>query len=383
MNVQVVGCSHHSTPVDVRERLAFSLEQSRSALDVFRRQFPNAEAVLLSTCNRVELYTASENGHGPTPLEIAEFLARFHDVELEQIRPHLYDRSGEAAVRHLFMVASSLDSMVVGEAQILGQVKQAYQLASQREIAGPVIHAAFQAALKTARRVAAETTIQQRRISIPSVAVADFAQQIFERFDDKHTLLIGAGEMAEETLRYLKAQGAREVTVINRSPDRAVELAARWGGRARAWADLLQALGVADLVISTTGSGEPIVTLAQFLAVEPARKPNTVHPRPCRTSRFRPRHRPATRGLSVFGRRLAANVREKPPRTGQRNAPCDTDRRGRDRPSHGRPSPPGHRAHDPAAPTRLGETKRRGTLTALPQTLGVGRPFTGRDPSGV
>ncbi len=276
MNVQVVGCSHHSTPVDVRERLAFSLEQSRSALDVFRRQFPNAEAVLLLTCNRVELYTASENGHGPTPLEIAEFLARFHDVELEQIRPHLYDRSGEAAVRHLFMVASSLDSMVVGEAQILGQVKQAYQLASQREIAGPVIHAAFQAALKTARRVAAETTIQQRRISIPSVAVADFAQQIFERFDDKHTLLIGAGEMAEETLRYLKAQGAREVTVINRSPDRAVELAARWGGRARAWADLLQALGVADLVISTTGSGEPIVTLAQFLAVEPARESRTL-----------------------------------------------------------------------------------------------------------
>jgi len=124
--------------------------------------------------------------------------------------------------------------------------------------------------------VAAETTIRQRRISIPSVAVVDFAQQIFERFDDKHTLLIGAGEMAEETLRYLKTQGAREITVINRSSDRAAELATRWGGRVRAWADLPRSLSVADLVISTTGSEEPIVTLAQFLAVEPAREGRTL-----------------------------------------------------------------------------------------------------------
>jgi glutamyl-tRNA reductase len=139
-----------------------------------------------------------------------------------------------------------------------------------------VLHAAFQAARKTARRVATETAIQQRRISIPSVAVADFARQIFERFDDKNTLVVGAGEMAEETLLYLQDQGAADVTVINRSPERAAELAGRWGGRALPWEALPAAVAAADLVISAAGAREPIVTLQQFLAVEPARQGRTL-----------------------------------------------------------------------------------------------------------
>jgi glutamyl-tRNA reductase len=130
--------------------------------------------------------------------------------------------------------------------------------------------------LKTARRIAAETMLQQRRVSLPSIAVADFAQQIFERFDDKNTLIIGAGEMAEETLRYLRDEGIQDVAVINRSPGRAVELAQRWHGRAIPWEQLFEALTAADLVISTTGAPEPIVRFEQFLRIEAGRQQRTL-----------------------------------------------------------------------------------------------------------
>lgn len=268
MNVQVVGCSHHGTSISVRERLAFTPEEASEALDRWRRVFPKVEAVLLSTCNRVELYSATENADPPRYEQVAGFLARFHELDPTEVFEQLYRYDGEEAVRHLFTVACSLDSMVVGEPQILSQVKQAYQLATQRDNTGPLTHSAFQAALRVARRVATETAIHQRRVSIPSVAVADFAQQIFERFDDKQALVIGAGEMAEETLRYLKDEGVREITVVNRSLERAGELAGRWEGRALPWDRLGEALGTADLVISTTGAGKPVVTLEDFQQIE-------------------------------------------------------------------------------------------------------------------
>jgi glutamyl-tRNA reductase len=220
----------------------------------------------------VELYTARESGDGPVRPALAGFLADCRGLDVGQLDPHLYEQADEAAVRHLFTVAASLDSMVVGEPQILAQVKLAYQTATEQETAGPLLHAAFQASLKAARRVAGETALHQRRVSIPSVAVADFAQQIFEHFGDKHALVIGAGEMAEETLLYLRDQGVREVTVVNRSPARSEELAARWQGRSRPWGELLQALATADLVISTTGADEPIVTAEAFRSVEEVRQ---------------------------------------------------------------------------------------------------------------
>ena len=270
MSFQVVGCSHRNTPLAVRERLSFSETQTRRAIAELRQTFPRLEVVLLSTCNRVELYVAGEEGL-PSPQQIADFLGQFHGIPPPEILEHLYSRDGEEAVRHLFTVASSLDSMVIGEPQILSQVKQAYQLATEAQGDGPLLDGLFQAAAKVARRVAGETAIHQRRVSIPSVAVADFAQQIFERFDDKKTLVIGAGEMAEETLRYLRDQGARDLTVINRHHDRARELAQRWQGRAVSWDCLPASLAEADLVISTTGAEEPIVTLERFAAVESAR----------------------------------------------------------------------------------------------------------------
>lgn len=272
MKVQMLGCSHHHSSVAVRERLAFSPEQACQALETFRQRFPDAEAVLLSTCNRTEIYTAGDDGHRvPSHQEIAEFLAGFHGVNMYEVFDDLFERTGEDAVRHLFCVAASLDSMVVGEPQILSQVKQAYQLATDRDATGPLTHTIFQAALRVARRVASETSINQSRVSIPSVAVGEFAKQIFARFDDKRVLLIGAGEMAEETLRYLTDEGVRQVTVINRSFERAQDLAARWQGTALGWDRLMEQLGAADLVVSTTGATEPIVTLAQFRHVEAAR----------------------------------------------------------------------------------------------------------------
>ncbi len=273
MTIQVLGCSHREAPISIRERFAFSADEARCALDRLRGEFPKVESVLLSTCNRVELYTATANGGAPTSQQIAAFLARCCGADLDEVLEHFSERVGHDAVQHLFLVASSLDSMVVGEPQILAQVKQAYQLATQQATAGPLTHAAFQAAVKVARRVANETAIHQRRVSIPSVAVADFARQIFERFDDKKTLVIGAGEMAEETLRYLKNEGAADIAVVNRSFSRAAELAERWSGRALEWDRLAEALAEADLVVSTTGAPEAIVTGEQFAAIERRRGP--------------------------------------------------------------------------------------------------------------
>jgi glutamyl-tRNA reductase len=271
MNVQVVGCSHHSTSIAIRERLAFRAEQTGEALDHWRRVFRETEAVLLSTCNRVEVYAAGEAAVAPSGEQVAGFLARFHKLDPTEVAPHLYHYAGQEAVRHLFTVAASLDSMVVGEPQILAQVKEAYQAAVEHDNAGPLLHAAFQAAIHVARRVAAETTIHQRRVSIPSVAVADFAQQIFERFDDKQTLVIGGGEMAEETLRYLCNAGVRRITVVNRHFDRASQLAGQWSGLARPWEELPDAIAEADLVISTTASGGPIVSADAYRRIEASR----------------------------------------------------------------------------------------------------------------
>lgn len=273
MKLRMVGCSHQNTPIELRERLAFAECQMEGALSRLRERFPDTESVLISTCNRVEVYTASNaEEFSPSHDQLVDFLAEFHGLPAPQIFPALLQRTEAAVVRHLFMVASSLDSMVVGEAQILSQVKHAYELARTAGNAGPLTNAFFQAAIRVAKRVANETAINQRRVSIPSVAVADFAAQIFERFDDKQVLAIGAGEMGEETLRYLIGEGAREITIVNRSPERAERLASRVGGRAMAWEHLAKCLVAADVVIGTTGSSEPILTAAQFRPIHQQRQ---------------------------------------------------------------------------------------------------------------
>ncbi|HEY4233139.1 MAG TPA: glutamyl-tRNA reductase [Lacipirellulaceae bacterium] len=261
----MVGCSHRQSALAVRERLAFTPTQTADALAAWRVDHAHTEAVLLSTCNRVELYTASAAGKPDFDSEAAlHHLADFHNVPVDEVRGAVLRLRDTEVVRHLFSVAASLDSMVVGEAQILGQVKQAYELAGQVGSTGPVTHHLFQAATRVARRVASETTLHRLRLSIPSVAIADFASRVFERFDDKRVLVLGAGKMAQETLRYLADVGAQQLTILNRDAARAESLAAQWHGIAAPWSTLTQQLIEADLVISTTGSDRPIVTLESF-----------------------------------------------------------------------------------------------------------------------
>lgn len=273
MSLTFVGGSHRTVPIELRERLAFSADQAAEALAHFRRQFPGSEAVLLSTCNRVELYAAAEQQQGPPPPdELALFLAECRGVDPTSAGQVLGGDQGPAAVKHLFCVAAGLDSMVLGEPQIVAQVKQAWQIAQQSGTTGPLTGELFQAALRAAKRVASETAVGRERLSIPSVAVADFASGVFERFDDKRVLLIGAGKMAAETLRYLRDAGARDVHVVNRTAGRAEQLAQRLGGTARPYNDLATELIAADLIVSTTGATEPVVTLKAFLAIEPQRQ---------------------------------------------------------------------------------------------------------------
>ena len=375
MRLQMIGCSHHHSSIAVRERLAFSPVQCGLALDGLRERFPQVEAVLLSTCNRVEIYTAAEDPLvGPSHEQVAQFMADFHQLPMYEIFDDLFERTGEDAVRHLFTVAASLDSMVVGEPQILAQVKQAYELAKDRQSTGPLTHGVFQTAVRVARRVTTETTLHQRRVSIPSVAVGDFASQIFERFDDKKILVIGAGEMGEETLRYLQDEGAHDVTVVNRSFERAEQLAHRWQGRAEPWERLPAELVKADLVISTTGASEPIVTLAQYKQIEAAR-----YQRPlfildlAIAARFRAGDRRPAGRVSLFDRRPASGLPAEPPRARPGTARGDPHRRAGNQPLHGRPAPSGHGPDHQAAERRLAAAERRRTAAAVQQAARAGR----------
>ncbi len=273
MKVVMVGCSHKETSIAVRERLAFSPEQVHDALVRHREKFPRREAVLLSTCNRTEFYVAGDDPEDePTADQAIAFLAECRDVAVESISDELTERTDIDAVMHLFRVAASLDSMVVGEAQILSQVKQAYEASCDVLDAMPISHAVFQRAIRTAKRIASETRIHERRISVPSVAISDLATQIFERFDDKNILVIGAGEMAEETLTYLAAHGAKRIRLVNRSRERAEKLAAKFGATVHLWEELIELLADADMVISTTGATEPIVTLERYRSIERRRE---------------------------------------------------------------------------------------------------------------
>ncbi|XZE54083.1 glutamyl-tRNA reductase [Planctomycetaceae bacterium SH139] len=272
MKLQMVGCSHKDAAVEFREQLAFSEPQAQQALADFRQRFPSAESVLLSTCNRVEFYTAANDpedcpGHG----DVIEFLANARQLTPDQLLEHTIHRAGDEVVTHLFTVACSLDSLVVGEAQILSQVKQAYEWATAAGTAGPLMHTAFQSASRVAKRVQHETAIHRRRVSIPSVAVGEVAPEFFETLTDKQVLLIGAGEMGAETLRYLRDGGARQITIVNRSLERASQLASELQAEVAPWELLDQHLIAADLVVSTTGASEAIVTLERFRGIHAAR----------------------------------------------------------------------------------------------------------------
>lgn len=272
----VVGLNHKTAPLAMREQLAFTDEQ-RDELVAELNSTPRDGVVLLSTCNRVELYSVKslEGEHRSLSVEnlsdeVISRLARQSQVSESELREHLYIYRGDQALTHLFRVAASLDSLVVGEAQILGQLREALEASSRYESAGavkPMMERAFAAA----RRIRRETGIGQHVVSVSSVAVR-LARHIFEDLSERSVLLVGAGEMGELAARHLCQEGVKRLLVANRSLSRAVNLAEKLGGHPRDLTELPQLLEVADIVITSTGSRTPIITADLAQRVIRARK---------------------------------------------------------------------------------------------------------------
>lgn len=277
MRTLVIGCNHRSAPVETRERIAFDETAVPQALRQLGQRFPCCEAVLLSTCNRIELYVSRPiHGH-PRIDESIEFLAGYHQVPASEFAPCLYSHEDAEAVRHLFLVVSSLDSMVLGESQVLAQARKAFELARNAGLVGHRMDALFQRAFNVAKDIHTRTTIASGRLSVGSTAV-DLARQIFSRFDDKIVMMVGAGKMGELTLTHLLNTRPKELWVTNRTDTRAAALAERIAARhqvpARAvpWTEWIERLAEADIVISSTGAREPILTPQQFKPIPARRK---------------------------------------------------------------------------------------------------------------
>ena len=258
----LVGLSHKSAPIAVRERVALSGDALKEALTGLSRSDGVAEAMVVSTCNRVEAYVLGER------LEPA---ARFFLDRAPEAKGHLYERQGFEAVRHLFRVAASLDSMVIGEQQILGQVKEAYGLAAGAQAAGAFISRLCNRAFATAKRVRSETEIGRGASSVSQVAV-ELVEKIFGDLRGRAVLLLGAGKMGELSARALSDLGADRVLVTNRSPERARALAEQIGGKAEPWEHLLALLATADVVLVSTGAPAYVVTRELAASVMKARR---------------------------------------------------------------------------------------------------------------
>jgi len=252
MHVVVVGLSHHSSPVTVRERFAFAEARIPAALQLIRESGIAEECVILSTCNRVEIYAATALEPRRAFTELQEFLVRVHDYR-DPLTDELYKIADPDSVEHLFKVACGLDSMVLGETEILGQLKKAYDLALQHQHTGARLNKAFQRAFNVAKHIRTETNIQRGSVSVASVAV-ELAEKIFDSLNDRQVMVIGAGETSEKAARALLSRGAQSVIVSNRSHDRAVALAAELGGRAVHFDEWAQEFHKIDIVISSTSA---------------------------------------------------------------------------------------------------------------------------------
>jgi glutamyl-tRNA reductase len=266
----VVGVNQETAPVALRERLAFAVADLPGALAALREVV--AEGCILSTCNRTELVGLA--GHADSGVEsLARFLAESRGVPLAEIRPYLRTFAHAAAVEHLFTVAAGLDSMVLGEDQILAQVKAAFDSAATAGALGPALHRLGDLALATGKRVRAETVIGQGNLSVVSVALR-LALTELGAWQERAVLLVGGGDIAELVLKHLTKDRPAAITIVNRTYERAAALAARYGATARPWADLLVALASADVVISCTSARGIVLdapVLARALAAQPDR----------------------------------------------------------------------------------------------------------------
>ena len=264
--IAIVGASHRSSPLEVREALAFSRERLEEALARACREADVAEAMILSTCNRVEVYARTREEGGEAAL--VSFLCSFHGRTAKDLSPFLYCLTGPPAVKHAFRVAASLDSLVIGEPQILGQVREAYQIAEEAGTLGPTLGALRNRSLAAAKKARTETGIGRNAVSVSYVAV-ELARKIFGDLKDRNFVLVGTGKMSELAARHLARNGARATVVGVRTLDRAAELATVLGGRAVPLSALGEELTGADIVISGTGAPGLVIRHEQ---VEQARR---------------------------------------------------------------------------------------------------------------
>jgi glutamyl-tRNA reductase len=255
MQLYALGLNHHTAPLAIRERVAFQPERLHQALHDLTDSERVREAVILSTCNRTELYFAAEQ-----PQHAADWLAHFHQLPLEQVAPYLYSYPQRDAIRHVFRVASGLDSMVLGEPQILGQVKDAMRCAEAAGTIGTLLHKLFQSTFAVAKEVRSTTAIGANTVSMAAAAVS-LTERIFERVADQHVLMIGAGEMIELCAAHFAGAQPKSLTVANRTEARAQGLAARFGAQTMRLDMIGEALPRFDVVVSCTAAPLPIVGL--------------------------------------------------------------------------------------------------------------------------
>jgi glutamyl-tRNA reductase len=259
MHIISLGLNHTSAPIHLRERLAFDEEQIRASLARLacgQIHSSLTELIILSTCNRIEIYAASNQ---LAFAELEAFLLDARAVLAEEVHPFIYRRHGMEAVDHLFRVAAGLDSLVVGEPQILGQITRALELARGQNSAGPILNRLFQAAIHAGKRARTETAISRNPASVSSLA-ASVAEKTLGHIKTARVVILGAGEMAELTVEALRKRGVERIRVINRTLERAHEMAHRWGAETGTYEFIQQALGEADIVISSTSAPHIILT---------------------------------------------------------------------------------------------------------------------------
>ena len=275
MKIFVLGLSHKSAPIMIREKLAFDSKQVSGALKQLKSRFKESEFVLLSTCNRVELYCASNFNSPVTEDELTKYLSEFHNVPLGEFQKSLYCYTDENAVRHLLTVASSFDSLVVGESQIIGQVKESYRLACAAGSTGKILNRLFHCAFSTGKKVYTTTSISQGRVSIAGVAV-ELAKQLFADITSAKVVVIGAGEMGELLVQHLLKIGCRDIHIINRSYDRGLNVAQRYSINHKKWEDRSEEIKNADIVIFSATVKDYLYTKKSFKAILSGRKKSSL-----------------------------------------------------------------------------------------------------------
>ena len=263
MEIVLIGLNHRTASVELRERMAFTPEQAREAAEQLRSRGILEETLVLSTCNRSELYGVPREDAADGAGSVELFLASFHQLSPGELNGSLYRHRDQQAVRHLFRVAAGLDSMLLGEAEILGQVRDAYQIALDRGETGPVLNRMFQAALEVGKRVRHETELGTRPVSVAFAGVK-LAERIFGKLNHHRVLILGAGATSEQVLRHLADRDVKHLRVLNRSPEHAVDLAARFGGEVVPWEKFNAALEWPDLIVTSVSAGEPILSRAMI-----------------------------------------------------------------------------------------------------------------------